>query len=81
LGWRGIIKADNIGIATVKLKDIETVITQLSDEELAELTGWFHEYSGKVLDKRIERDLQAGRLDAVLDKVDREYKAGLGQPL
>lgn len=32
-------------------------------------------------DKQIEEDLEAGRLDALLADVDKEYAAGLGQPL
>jgi len=32
-------------------------------------------------DKQIEDDLEAGRLDALLDEVDKEHKAGLGRPL
>lgn len=32
-------------------------------------------------DKQIEEDLEAGRLDALLADIDKEYTAGLGQPL
>lgn len=33
------------------------------------------EYHAKVWDQRIENDLEAGRLDAVLAEVEREYDA------
>jgi len=32
-------------------------------------------------DKQIEDDLEAGRLDALLAEVDKEYEAELAQPL
>ena len=43
--------------------------------------AWLLEYHAKVWDQKIEADLEAGRLDAVLADVDREYEAGLARPL
>jgi BioD-like phosphotransacetylase family protein len=63
------------------VKEIEKAITQLSTEELAELAAWFADYQAEVWDKQIERDLDAGRLDALLKEVDEEYEAGKAGPL
>ena len=50
--------------------------------ELAELMAWLAEYQAKAWDHKIESDLEAGRLDAVLSaEVDLEYEAGLARPL
>ena len=49
--------------------------------ELAELVSWLEDYHAQVWDKQIEDDLQGGRLDALLEQVDREYEAGLTEPL
>ena len=63
------------------VKQIERAITQLPARELAELVNWLEDYHAQVWDKRIEEDLEAGRLDALLAEVDEEYEAGLAQPL
>jgi hypothetical protein len=63
------------------VKDIEAAITQLPPNELAELIAWLAEYHAQAWDQQIEDDLEAGRLDALLDEVDKEYEAGLAKPL
>jgi len=65
----------------MSVKEIENAITQLSPPELAELSAWFADYQAKVWDEQIERDLDAGRLDALLEEVDEEYEAGEAKPL
>lgn len=63
------------------IKEIETAITKLSVEDLAELAAWFADYHVEAWDRQIERDLDAGRLDALLADVDVEYEAGKAKPL
>jgi hypothetical protein len=65
----------------MSVKEIETAITQLPPQELAELMSWLVEYHARVWDQKLEEDLEAGRLDAVLDEVDREYEEGLARPM
>jgi hypothetical protein len=65
----------------MSVKEIETAITRLPTTEFAELMTWFDSYSAQMWDKQIEEDLEAGRFDALLAEVDKEYEAGLGQPL
>jgi hypothetical protein len=65
----------------VGVKRIEEAITRLPAKDLAELMSWLEEYHAQVWDKRIEEDLEAGRLDALLAEVDEECEAGLPQPL
>ncbi len=60
----------------MSVNEIETAITKLTSDDLAELMGWLEDYHAKVWDKQIEEDLETGRLDAVLAEVDREYQAG-----
>jgi hypothetical protein len=68
-------------IKEMGVKQIEKAITQLPAKELAELVSWLEDYHAQVWDKRIEDDLESGRLDAMLAEVDQEYEAGLTQPL
>ena len=47
-----------------KVEEIERAIGTLTQEELEELRLWLDEYAGpRPLDRRIEADLAAGRLD------------------
>ncbi len=65
----------------MSVKEIENAITQLSVEDLAKLSAWFADYHAEVWNRQIERDLGAGRLDALLAEVDAEYEAGKAEPL
>ena len=70
-----------MAIKDVGVKQIESAITQLPAKNLAELMSWLEDYHAQVWDKRIEEDLETGRLDALLAEVDEECEAGLAQPL
>jgi hypothetical protein len=70
-----------MAIEDMGVKQIERAITQLPAKDLAELMSWLEDYHAQVWDKRIEEDLEAGRLDALLADIDQEYEAGLTQPL
>ena len=52
-----------------------------STEGVAELSAWFADYQAKLWDEQIERDLDEGRLDALLEEVDAAYEAGKARPL
>jgi len=54
----------------------ESEIQQMSAEELAAFRAWFAEFDAKEWDRQIERDAQAGRLDALADRALREHEAG-----
>lgn len=68
-------------VGNMSVKEIENAIAQLPTAELVELMTWLVEYHHGEWDKKIEADLEAGRLDALLAKVDKEYEAGLAKPL
>lgn len=65
----------------MSVTEIQAAITELTSDDLADLMKWLNDYQAKLWDKQIEEDLETGRLDGVLAKVDEEYEAGLGQPL
>ena len=65
----------------MSVKEIEAAIVQLPVQDVAELMAWLAEHHAEVWDKQIEYDLDSGRLDALLAKVDQEYEAGLAKPL
>jgi hypothetical protein len=65
----------------VSLHDLETAVTQLDAQELAAFAQWFEEYLADAWDRRIEADIQAGRMDEAGRRADTDFEAGRCQPL
>ena len=65
----------------MSIQEIEAAITRLPAQELAELMTWMADHQAQRWDEQVEDDLEAGRLDRLLDEVDGEIDAGLSQPL
>lgn len=65
----------------MSIKEIEAAITQLPAEEVSELMSWLERYHAQIWDEQIADDLESGRLDSLLAEVDKEYEAGLAEPL
>jgi hypothetical protein len=64
-----------------KIKDLEQQVKALSPEELAQFREWFLEFDWAVWDRQLERDVRAGKLDAMAEKAVQDYKAGKTKPL
>lgn len=60
-----------------KVDRIEHEIRELSSKELAEFREWFLDL---VWDRQLERDVEAGKLDALADEALREHAAGKTKP-
>jgi len=65
----------------MSIQELEMAIKQLSVKEVASLTTWLIDYHEQLWDRQIEDDLDMGKLDNLLDEVDREYAAGLAKSL
>lgn len=65
----------------MSVKEIETEIARLPATEVAELLSWLAEHHARLWDEQIERDLEAGRLDSLLDDVAKEVAVGMARPL
>lgn len=63
------------------LKELETAISQLPDDELNAFARWFEEYLADAWDRRIEADVEAGRLDEAGRRADADFEAGRCTPL
>ena len=70
-----------MGVKVMGIREIEKAIVQLPAKDVDKLAGWLEEYRAQIWDKQIKEDLDTGRLDALLAEVDKEYEAGLSQPL
>ena len=54
----------------MSVKEIEAAITKLPEKQVGELTAWLVDYHHQLWDTQIEDDLEACRLDAVLDEFE-----------
>jgi len=58
------------------LNEIERAVRQLSPEELAAFRTWFAEFDAAVWDQQLEKDVAAGRLDALAQKAVQHLREG-----
>ena len=65
----------------ISVQVIEDAIQQLPEPDLAELQRWFSEFYGNIWDKKIERDADDGKLDALAAEALAEYHSGLSTEL
>lgn len=65
----------------MSITEIKTFISQLPSPELADFAEWFEEFQGDAWDRQIARDVQAGRFEAVLRRVDEQAASGQCRPL
>ena len=59
-----------------KVEGIEQQIKALSDEEFRQFRAWFLEFDWAVWDSQLERDVAAGKLDALAEKALRDHTQG-----
>jgi hypothetical protein len=64
-----------------QVESIEQQIKALSPDELAQLRAWFLEFDWALWDRQFERDVAAGKLDALAEKALREHASGKTTPL
>lgn len=63
------------------LKELEAAVTQLPSQDLEEFTKWFEEFIADAWDRRIEEDIQSGKLDLAGERADSEFDAGSCKPI
>jgi hypothetical protein len=56
------------------IQNLEKQVKQLSAEELREFRAWFFAWDADDWDRQIERDAEAGKLDALAADALAEYK-------
>ena len=65
-----------------KVQEIKRAIGALTQQELEELKVWLDQYAGpQPIDKRIQEDLAAGRLDKAVEKALQDEQQGRVRPL
>lgn len=64
-----------------KVEELEQQVQALSPKDLEHFRAWFLEYDWAMWDSQIERDVAAGKLDALGDKALRDHSSGRTTPL
>ena len=64
-----------------KLEQIESQISSLSAEELAQFRQWFADFDAEAWDRQIGRDLADGKLDEFIAEAEEDLKRGRTRPL
>ena len=59
-----------------KVEEIERQIRELPSDEFTELCQWIAELDAEAWDAQIEKDVRAGRLDALAEKALAAHAAG-----
>jgi hypothetical protein len=59
-----------------EVEKIEAQIQGLSPDELAEFRAWFIKFDAAAWDRRIEADVQAGKLDELIEEARAEFRSG-----
>jgi hypothetical protein len=64
------------------LKEIETAIEKLTPQECEQLRDWLESVNEpQPIDAQLKADLEAGRIDARIERALADHKAGRTQPL
>ena len=65
----------------MSLRELETTVAELPADDLAAFARWFEEYLADEWDRRIEADIEAGRLAQAGRHADEAFEAGECRPL
>ena len=68
-------------IPPMSVEELESVVCNLSAQELARFSEWFEEFMAEQWDAQIEADILAGRFDAAGQRADDDFEAGRCTPL
>ncbi len=65
----------------MSVKEIQSAITELPAGELSALLEWIEEYRAEAWERQIAQDVEAGRFDALRQRVREQRQAGQCLPL
>ncbi len=61
--------------------EIESAIKKLPPNEVSKLSKWLEEFEARIWYKQIERDLQNGKLQDLIEEAEKDFAEGNYQPL
>jgi hypothetical protein len=63
------------------VEDLEKAVAKLTARELDRFRAWFDEFDSARFDTKIERDVQAGKLDRLADAAVDDFRKGRAREL
>ncbi len=64
-----------------RVDELERAVRDLPPEDLRQFREWFFEFDAELWDRQIERDVAAGKLEALVEEAKAEHREGGTQPL
>jgi hypothetical protein len=58
------------------VKEIESAVSKLSPDDLQSFRSWFQKFDAGAWDQQFEKDVQAGKLDALADEALNDLRSG-----
>ncbi len=58
------------------INEIESAVSRLSEQELAQFRNWFVDYDAKKWDAQFEQDVKSGKLASLAQKALANFRAG-----
>ena len=58
------------------IEEAKQAVQQLSPTDLAAFRAWFTDFDAEIWDQQFERDVAAGRLDALADEALQDLREG-----
>jgi len=60
----------------MSVEELEKAVSELPREDLTRFFSWFQNYMAEEWDRQIEKDLNAGRLDKLIEEAKDDIAAG-----
>ena len=58
------------------IQELQSIVSQLSADELARFREWFDKFDAEVWDRQFEEDVKSGKLDRLANQAITDFKAG-----
>ena len=58
------------------VEEVEKAVAQLPQDQLRQLRAWYEKFDSKAWDDQIEKDIAAGKLDALAESAIADHKVG-----
>ena len=79
--YRGCAAALSCYIKRMTVEDLEKAVAKLPPDQLARFRAWFEAFDAARFDRKIERDIKAGKLDALGDRALDDFRKGRAREL
>ena len=58
------------------IQELQSIVSQLSADELARFREWFDKFDAEVWDRQFEEDAKSGKLDQLVNQAITDFQAG-----